>query len=424
MSHLRAVLWRIWRASIFSTLLFPVFHIIRACSWLVPRDENIWLFYAWDGFRFSDNAKYLFLYVHANRKDVRPIWLTRSRSILHALRARGYRTEMVRSFRGLYYTLHAKLLIHDGVVVPPVSYWISGGLCSVDLWHGCPLKRIGLECTLTSFERWLTSRKLIHAWLVLSRPWTVRTEGYLVAPGKMWKDIYSDAFKISTERLWIGGHPRNEALVRPVRDSDIGTDMWQLARMRANKAANDKTIVYMPTFRNRVHNPLLNADRGFGELDHFLGDHHASLFIKFHHEKETAGVPYSHIHFVASSSDAYPLLRHADVLMTDYSSVFFDFLLTGRPIVFFPFDLQNYIRNERDLYFDYDRMTPGEKAYTLEELMKCLGKVLAGHDAYRRERQELLKRVFDHETTRVCVEMCEKLRRISDAPTCNITFKT
>ena len=59
---------------------------------------------------------------------------------------------------------------------------------------------------------------------------------------------------------------------------------------------------------------------------------------------------------------------HCDLLITDYSSIFFDFLLLDRPIVFFPYDLEQYLSQDRAMYFDYEIMTPGPKCRTYDEL--------------------------------------------------------
>ena len=68
------------------------------------------------------------------------------------------------------------------------------------------------------------------------------------------------------------------------------------------------------------------------------------------------------------AKDVYPLMALSDLLITDYSSIFFDFLLLDRPILFFAYDLENYLSNDRNMYFDYDSMTPGAKCHSYDEL--------------------------------------------------------
>ena len=77
---------------------------------------------------------------------------------------------------------------------------------------------------------------------------------------------------------------------------------------------------------------------------------------------------YSNIRVLDNESDMYPLFAKVDLLVTDYSSIFFDFLLTNKPVLFFPYDKVTYLTKDRSMYDDYDLVTPGYKAYNFEEL--------------------------------------------------------
>jgi CDP-glycerol glycerophosphotransferase (TagB/SpsB family) len=70
--------------------------------------------------------------------------------------------------------------------------------------------------------------------------------------------------------------------------------------------------------------------------------------------------------------DIYYTMSKADILITDYSGVYFDFLLLDRPIIFTPFDIHDYINNDRELYYNYDEVTPGPKARNWTELLRLL----------------------------------------------------
>jgi len=97
-----------------------------------------------------------------------------------------------------------------------------------------------------------------------------------------------------------------------------------------------------------------------------------------------------------SSSDIYPLLPLTDCIITDYSSIYFDYLLINKPVIFFPYDYKKYIEYDRDLIFDYDTMTPGPKCYTQQELHNQIYNiVIKGTDSYYDRRQEIRKIAFD-----------------------------
>jgi CDP-glycerol glycerophosphotransferase len=99
---------------------------------------------------------------------------------------------------------------------------------------------------------------------------------------------------------------------------------------------------------------------------------------------------------VESSSDAYPLLKDVDLLVTDYSSIFFDFLLLDRPVVFFSYDLRSYLSDDRQMYFDYDSMTPGPKVQTTSALLGAVSEAISGKDEWKQERERVRNLVFAH----------------------------
>ena len=96
-----------------------------------------------------------------------------------------------------------------------------------------------------------------------------------------------------------------------------------------------------------------------------------------------------------SISDPYPLLLNASVLITDYSSIFADFLLLNRPLIFSNFDHLNYIKNERSLYWNYNDVTPGYKASDWDSLIKALNKILVNNeDLHKAERSFMIKKIY------------------------------
>ena len=112
------------------------------------------------------------------------------------------------------------------------------------------------------------------------------------------------------------------------------------------------------------------------------------------------------------NSDIYPLLGKCDAMITDYSSIFVDYLLLDRPVIFFPFDHDHYINSERALQFDYKEVTPGKKCFTYDELESELNKtVVKGKDEYRKERKKVLKKFFDTADGNSCDRILEYIEK-------------
>ena len=104
-------------------------------------------------------------------------------------------------------------------------------------------------------------------------------------------------------------------------------------------------------------------------VNNLLIEHNTTFLIKLHKNDYSVVLNqgYSNINLLDNTSDMYPLFATIDLLITDYSSIFFDFLLTNKPILFYPYDKETYLTQNRSLYDDYDSVTPGHKAYNFEE---------------------------------------------------------
>ncbi len=107
---------------------------------------------------------------------------------------------------------------------------------------------------------------------------------------------------------------------------------------------------------------------------------------------------HSHIHLLKNqeTNDINRILHHIDVLITDYSSVFYDFLVLNRPILFAPFDLDEYQQIDRELYEDYTSATPGPICQNWKEIQIQLEKYFYEGDTYQNERKEIFNHFFQY----------------------------
>jgi len=190
----------------------------------------------------------------------------------------------------------------------------------------------------------------------------------------------------------LTGYPRNDALFGTVPGEEVGTAAAALARIR-DLADRRKLVCYLPTFREWTDESA--ADRlDLPALDSFLAERDATLVVKTH-PRDHLDPPSDLAHVVAlpEKTDIYPFLRHADALVTDYSSVYFDYLLLDRPIVFYADDLAAY-RARRGFYFDYESVTPGPVADSFEELLAGLDAALDPTDAHANARRAVRARLL------------------------------
>jgi CDP-glycerol glycerophosphotransferase len=247
----------------------------------------------------------------------------------------------------------------------------------VQTWHGTPVKRLGPDVEGTRRLRRLR-RDLDHQ---------VANWQYVVSPNRFSTPILREAYGIEGELLEIG-YPRVDMLLGPGREERAAA-----VRARLGLPEGARAVLYAPTFRDhlvdRGKRLRLDLKLDFEELRRAVGEDTVVLFRK-HHAIADA-VPVTADGFVRDVSrfpDANELLLAADVLVTDYSSVMVDFANTGRPILLYAYDLEDYARG---FYVDYEATVPGPVLRTTGEVadaLRDLDAVAAAHagryDAFRR----------------------------------------
>ena len=119
------------------------------------------------------------------------------------------------------------------------------------------------------------------------------------------------------------------------------------------------------------------------------------------------------IGMISNNSDIYPLLPLFDCMITDYSSLYMDYLHLMRPILFFPYDKADYETRLREFQFEYDAMTPGPKCFTQGELLDNLQRIFTAPDAYAKERKRLRNLAFSHHDALASARTAEHILRFA-----------
>jgi len=201
--------------------------------------------------------------------------------------------------------------------------------------------------------------------------WETRQWDYLVSPSPWATPILRSAFRFEGEVLETG-YPRNDIFFSPEREA-IADRTRRLLGLPEGK----KVVLYAPTWRDDKY-----YTRGKHKLDlHLdlrrmyekLGDDHVLLVRR--HPRVVDSVPIVGEDFVYDVS-LYPeimeLFLITDVLITDYSSMMFDFANTGRPMLFFTYDLESYRDNLRGFYFDFEETAPGPLLTRSDDVIESL----------------------------------------------------
>ena len=322
------------------------------------------------------------LLVESSAKKNNTILLTDNESQREEFTKIGVETKKLHSFSGFWILARAQKIVQDqGDFTHPLNLLLSRQE-KIQMWHGVPLKRLNRLFGITY-------------------DWMISTSDYVNESSL--KDV------IDAKNYSNLGYPRNDLLLKDHSVRDLVLCDRELYDRAKNAFTNEKekVIVYMPTHRESATSigksptPLVPLD--FESLNTFCSKNNLFIVVKLHPfvmQFQSNFVPpegYSNICFHSSQGDIYPLLKYTDLLITDYSSIYFDFLLLDRPIIFYNYDYEEYSSNMGGFVYNYEENAPGLKAKTQDELLKAITSSLLDRDLFIKQRKLVKTRFHTHQ---------------------------
>lgn len=246
------------------------------------------------------------------------------------------------------------------IVKKPNQYYLQ-------TWHGTPLKRLGHDILVdenTTFYR----SKMSYEQMCRTYDVDVARYNWMISPNAFCSKVFLSAFKINKERLIETGYPRNDVLSKP---NDIKEQKQKL-----NLPLDKKVILYAPTWRDNDYQASgytfeLKVD--FKAWKKMLGDEYVVLFKPHYLISNSFVLDPSlsdFVYLIDAKEDIASLYPISDCLVTDYSSVFFDYAILNRPIYFYMYDLKEYANDLRGFYLDIHTDLPGPVYQREEDLLK------------------------------------------------------
>lgn len=324
------------------------------------KNETIWVFGEGYGKRFFNNSKHFFLFVFKNYKNIHPIWLTKKKEIINQIREIGQEAYKINSLKALYYGLIAKVYIHGNGRDDIINYSIKNAIF-VNLYHGMVLKKLKISYRMDDLD---------------------------IASSELTKDVRCQIFP-NMKKLVITGEPRYDVLFEKTTRFDI------LKKYNLEQYAERKIVSYLPTTRIRWEKEYKPFFKNFDKISE-LKD--IVIFEKSHpSEYESAREYKPEFNNIINLTrlkeiDQQDILTVTDILITDYSSCFVDFLLTERPIIFYAYDYEKYSKLQ-GFYYDYNEITPGIKAYNEDEVFDAIKKYFENPD-FDKDKRIKAKNMF------------------------------
>jgi CDP-glycerol glycerophosphotransferase (TagB/SpsB family) len=277
------------------------------------------------------------------------------------------------------YLASAGYLINNSTFPP--CYTRKEGQVYINTWHGIPLKLMGYEMPKGNIQVANTERNFLQA-------------SYLLSPNAHHTDMYMKSYKL--ENILPGkvietGQARTDTIIGS--DRSVVEDKLIASGVELDK--NKKTVLYAPTWKgtdfNNTRGDVEKFEEFYESLKGLMKENDMQLLIKPHqaiYKKVKASEKLKGL-LVSPLFDTNEVLAAVDVLISDYSSIFFDFLVTNRPILFYIPDLSEY-RQTRGMYMDIDEL-PGPATDNLGELSKWLcnidSAVKPKEEDYRKSRE-------------------------------------
>lgn len=360
-----------------------------------PLNEKQIIFESFRGEFYSDSPKYLYEYLYDNYGDEFDyVWVVDDLNIKIP-----HNPRKVKRFSLKFYKEVARS-----------KYWVINGRQSrrvkkrnsqiiVSTWHGTPLKKLGLDMDNVYTE----DPSIKRSYIKVAKAWD-----YLISPNRFTSNIYRSAFNYNGEIL-ESGYPRNDILY------NAGEDFINGVKAKLNIPSDKKVILYAPTWRDDEFQGVGSVDFKLKlELDKLkksLGEDYIVLVRTHYFIADNLDLN-SYGDFainVSGYDDIAELYLISDILITDYSSVFFDYANLKRPILFYTYDLEKYENTLRGFYLDVKKDLPGPLLFTTEEVIASILDINSVQDEYCEKYDEFYERFCGFEDGNASKRIVDKI---------------
>lgn len=340
-----------------SRIYFPIMKLFYNISrYILPVDKNLLLFESGIGRQYADSPRYIYEEILKRGLNYKKVWVCNKN-----IRFNDSNTIRIKRLSPSYYYYLAKAKVWINNQNFPTYIKKRPQTLYIQTWHGTPLKKMLFDI------KNILGRSPDYLERVSN---ATKTWDYLISPSPYATDAFRSAFNFKGNIIETG-YPRNDIFYR-----DDQNELIKVIRNRLNIPKGKKVILYAPTFRDdqtsarnrflfEIPLDLYKMKKSLGEDYVLLIRMHVVISNRIRIDEELQDFAQN----VSNYSDMQELLLIADVLITDYSSVMFDFANTKRPMLFYTYDLEKYRDEVRGFYIDFEKEAPGPLIKTTEDLI-------------------------------------------------------
>lgn len=372
---------------------------------LIPKKKNLWIFSGFMRKNYMDNTKYLYEYIVKNHPEIKVLWITSSKEILNRLKEKGLPVAKTNTLMGIFSTIRAEIAFSDHFRMSDYKniYGYNARTKFVNLWHGVGLKdmrpvngklknttitgvKLSNDIIISKEDKLSEKIKKIFKYPFVA-PFREMFEKYfmIVCPGQQFIDYSATPWHIPQKAHFLCGYPRTVHL-----KEDLSVQ-------------NRPKIIYAPTYRWKkehenelVQNFLDSVD----DINNLLESVDGTFVLRLHphtwrnYENSIIPVMSKYPRFsISKEKDIYKELAEYSLMITDYSSIAYDFLITQKPIIFLAFDYKSCCTEDYNFQMDYKQYCPGDITYSWLETIEAIKKSIE-NPHYNRELREKISKIF------------------------------
>jgi len=367
------------------------------------KKDNLWIFAGFNKKTYMDNSKYFYEYVIANHPEIKAYWITMDDEVYTQLQQEGKPVLRMRTKECRKIVSKAAIAVIDHFRMSDIDILsgLNDNLKIVQLWHGVGLKSIGdlknTDVKGVQFSKDILPQKEDTPEIIKKKEQLYRKEApfrelfekyfMLVCPGEERELQIADPWNIPRENCFLSGHPRNIYL----HTLDVDKD--------------HPKILYAPTYRWEVakEQELVNQivesapmiqeamEQCDGEMVIRL---HPHTWRNYSQKLDQMAATYDRIK-IDGDKDVYKTLGGYSIIISDYSSIAYDFVLLDRPVVFFNYDYSDFVKSECKMNYNYNRYSPGVKTKTWAETIDAVKEYLADPEKDGKWRRRVRDEFYD-----------------------------
>lgn len=390
-----------------------VSNVTYRLSKIVKKKKNRWVFGAWFGKNISDNSIALCNYIAENYPEFEIAWVVRNPD---EFKNCPYRLLKRNSWEAVKYVLTSRVAVFNQGYVDFSTFNFLGGTYKTQLWHGVAWKKIGYDALpeAVGFKNKLYRKAYAN----------ISQYDLFIAPCECYKKTIINALGAKSDQVLEVGQPRNVLFFDKNSVSKCREELLSilLKDFDCPVSSSTKIITYMPTFRD-------NTDKVFS----FLTEDFSSLggdFYEYLEKNDIVIVEKSHFASIQrrggsgavrklegkrivgiNDIDSQRLLAATDLLITDYSSCYFDFLILDRPIIHYLYDYFYYRDDDRGLYYSAEEAAGGLVAFDLLGLIDSIKSTFDNNKTGDEQRAKGREKFITYENANNCKIIAERIMK-------------